>query len=181
MTAPRRWPGDGQVPEAQHPQARQRNADQDRTLLAMQQLEDALGAAAPRREQAWLGDVRHAVTVLGEAAREEADNAGQPDSLLSDIARTQPWLRNRVRALRIHYRQLTDAITALRHELEGTSGQNVDFTDIRQRLAWVLAGLRHQRARESDLIYEAYYDAFRTDLPAEASGPDVRLSAPGAN
>jgi len=33
----------------------------------------------------------------------------------------------------------------------------VDFTDIRQRLAWVLSGLRHQRARESDLVYEAYY------------------------
>jgi hypothetical protein len=24
--------------------------------------------------------------------------------------------------------------------------------------------LRHQRARESDLIYEAYYDAFHTEL-----------------
>jgi len=44
----------------------------------------------------------------------------------------------------------------------------VDFTDIRQRLAWILAwilaGLRHQRARESDLIYEAYYDAVRSDM-----------------
>lgn len=39
----------------------------------------------------------------------------------------------------------------------------VDVGDIRQRLAWVLTGLRHQRARESDLIYEAYYEAFRTD------------------
>jgi hypothetical protein len=24
--------------------------------------------------------------------------------------------------------------------------------------------LRHQRARESDLIYEAYYDAFKVEL-----------------
>jgi hypothetical protein len=30
----------------------------------------------------------------------------------------------------------------------------------------VLAGLRHQRARESGLIYEAYYDAFRSESPA---------------
>jgi hypothetical protein len=50
----------------------------------------------------------------------------------------------------------------------------VDFTDIRQRLAWVLAGLRHQHSRESDLIYEAYYDAFRTDLASEAAGPPGR-------
>ena len=44
----------------------------------------------------------------------------------------------------------------------------VDFADIRQRLAWVLTALRHQRARESDLIYEAYYDAFHVDLPQDA-------------
>jgi hypothetical protein len=149
--------------------AGQRHADQDRTLLAMQQLEEALGAAAPHREQAWLAEVCRTLTVLGEAAGEEAANAGQPDSLLSDIARTQPWLRNRVRGLRIHYRQLRDGIAALQQEVDADLGDKVDFTDIRQRLGWVLAGLRHQRARESDLIYEAYYDAFRTDLPAEAS------------
>ena len=102
--------------------------------------------------------------MLGEAASEEADNAAQPDSLLSDIARTQPWLCNRARGLRIHYRQLRDAIAALQDELDNPADQAVDFTDIRQRLAWVLAGLRHQRARESDLIYEAYYDAVRTDI-----------------
>jgi hypothetical protein len=62
---------------------------QDRTLLAMQQLEAALGAAVPRREQVWRNQVRTALGVLGEAAKEEAENAAQPDSLLSDIARTQ--------------------------------------------------------------------------------------------
>jgi len=29
---------------------------------------------------------------------------------------------------------------------------------------WCVTGLRYQRARESDLIYEAYYEAFRIDL-----------------
>jgi len=81
--------------------------------------------------------------VLGEAAREEARNAAQPGSLLSDIARSQPWLRNRVRGLRIHYRQLQDGIAALDDELDTAAGQAVDFTDVRQRLAWVLARLRH--------------------------------------
>jgi hypothetical protein len=155
--------------DAQQRGREQRHADQDRTLRAMQDLEEALGAAAPHREQAWLTEVCRALTVLGEAAGEEAANAAQADSLLSDIARTQPWLRNRVRGLRIHYRQLRDGIAALQQEIDGNLGGNVDFTDIRQRLGWALAGLRHQRARESDLLYEAYYDAFRTDLPAEAS------------
>jgi len=170
MTASEQRRDQDQLSEAHLERTERRQADQDRTLLAMQQLEAALGAAAPRREQAWLVQVCQALTVLAEAAREEAENAGQPDSLLSDIARTQRWLRNRVRGLRIHYRQLQDGITALQHELNGNVSDRVDFTDIRQRLGWILAGLRHQRARESDLIYEAYYDAFRTDLVTEANG-----------
>jgi hypothetical protein len=172
MTASEQRPNHNQLTKAQRHRDAQRHADQDRTLFAMQQLEDALATAAPRREQAWLAEVSHALTVLSEAATEEAGNAGQPDSLLSDIARTQPWLRNRVRGLRIHYSQLRDSINALQHEFDSNADATVDFTDIRQRVAWVLAGLRHQRARESDLIYEAYYDAFRTDLTAEANGSE---------
>jgi hypothetical protein len=152
----------------------QRNTDQHRTLAAMQQLETALGAAAPRREQAWLTEVRRALAVLAEAASDEADNAARPDSLLSDVSRTQPWLRNRVRGLRIGYGRLRDGIAALGSELDSQAGDAVDFTDIRQRLSRVLAGLRHQQARESDLIYEAYYDAFRTDLARDAAGPPDR-------
>ena len=164
-------PAPDALTEEQQGRIKQRGADQDRTLLAMQQLEAALGAAAPRREQAWRDEVRRTLAVLGEAAAEEADNAARPDSLLSDIARTQPWLRNRVRGLRIHYRQLRDAIAALQDELDHPGDPAVDFTDIRQRLAWVLAGLRHQRARESDLIYEAYYDAVRSDIDEDADRP----------
>jgi hypothetical protein len=172
MTAPEtREPRPGALTGARRRRAEERQADQDRTLVAMQQLEAALGAAAPRREQAWRNQVRTALGVLGEAAREEAKNAAQPDSLLSDIARTQPWLRNRVRGLRIHYGQLRDSIAALHGELSAAAGPVVDFTDIRQRLAWVLAGLRHQRARESDLIYEAYYDAFQSDLTQDTGQP----------
>lgn len=169
MPAKGREPGRDILTQAQQRWVGERAVDQDRTLAAMHELEAALGAAAPRREQAWSHEVRRTLGILGEAARREADNAAQPDSLLSDIARSQPWLRNRVRGLRIHYRQLRDAIAALEDELGAAAGQTVDFTDIRQRLAWVLAGLRHQRARESDLIYEAYYDAFRSDLSIDAA------------
>jgi hypothetical protein len=173
MTATPAEPGPvlGGATEDHRRRVEERHADQDRTLAAMQQLEAALGAAAPHRELAWLTEVRRALAVLAEAASEEADNAARPDSLLSDISRTQPWLRNRARGLRIHYGQLRDAITALGSELDGQAVDPVDFTDVRQRLAWMLAGLRHQRARESDLIYEAYYDAFRTDLARDAAGP----------
>jgi hypothetical protein len=149
----------------------QRQSDQDLTLLAMQQLETALASAAPRREHAWRTDVRAALDVLAETAASEARNAELPDSLLSDIARSQPWLRNRVRGLRLHYRQLQDTIGSLRDELNEPADAPADFADLRQRLSSVLAGLRHQRARESDLIYEAYYDAFGSDVALDAGNP----------
>lgn len=106
----------------------------------------------------------HALGVLDEATRDEARNAEQPDSLLSDIAFNQRRLRPRVRGLRTQYRQLSQSIEALRREFEQSDDAGVDFADVRQRLAWLLTALRHQRARESDLIYEAYYEAFQAEL-----------------
>ncbi len=51
--------------------------------------------------------------------------------------------------------------------------QEVDFADLRQRLGWILHGLRHQGGRESDLIFEAYYEAFGIDLGQESRGPQA--------
>jgi hypothetical protein len=144
-----------------------RQVDQDRTLDAMHDLETALGSAAPGREGPWRDAVRAALDVLGEVATQEETNAAEPDSLLSDIARNQPRLRHRVHGLRAQYRQVRDTIDTLRPELEHEPA-NVDVADLRQRLAWLLTALRHQRARESDLIYEAYYEAFTRDLDRDA-------------
>lgn len=104
--------------------------------------------------------MREAWSREGSGSWEDAD---LPDSLLSDIARTQPRLRNRVRGLRFQHRQLRDTVASLRRVLEGQSDP-VDFADLQERLAWLMTALRHQRARESDLIYEAYYEAFKADL-----------------
>lgn len=142
-----------------------RQADQDRTLDAVHELEAAVAAAAPGRETAWRDTVASTLRALAEATATEQRNAAEPDSLLSDIARTQPRLRNRVRGLRAQYRQVRDAIDAIVEELDDTEP---DIADVRQRLAWLLGALRHQRARESDLIYEAYYDAFNRDLEQDA-------------
>jgi hypothetical protein len=146
-----------------------RRTDRDRTLAAMHELEDALAAAAPGREAAWRAAVLAALTVLDDATGEEHANAAAPDSLLSDIKRTQPRLRTRVRGLRTHYDHLRQAITSMRADL-AEPDDGTDYADIRERLAWLLVALRHQRARESDLLYEAYYDAFDTDLTVERRG-----------
>ena len=141
-----------------------RRADHDRTLAAIHDLEAALGAAAPGRESAWLAEVLAALIVLDEATDDEYANSAQPDSLLCDIKRTQPRLRTRVRGLHTQYAHLRQTITSMRAELTKPDDNDTDFADVRQRLAWLLTALRHQRARESDLIYEAYYDAFDTEL-----------------
>jgi len=145
-----------------------RRLDQERTLAAMHRLETALESAAPRREGTWRDEVMAALNVLGEASTEEADNAARPGSLLSDIAHNQPRLRNRVRGIRTQYRQLRERIAELERELHQSEEAPPDFADLRQRLAWILTALRHVRARESDLLYEAYYDAFRRDLAEDA-------------
>jgi hypothetical protein len=141
-----------------------RCSDQERTLAAMHRLEKALESAAPRREGGWRDEVMAALTVLGEATAQEAENANRPDSLLSDIAHNQPRLRNRVRGIRTQHLQLRERIGELDSELHQSRDAAPDFADLRQRLAWVLTALRHVRARESDLLYDAYYDAFRADL-----------------
>lgn len=100
-------------------------------------------------------------------------SSAQPDSLLSDIALNQPRLRNRVRDIRNQYRQLRDVTEGMLRELQRAQDSAVDVADLRHRLTWVLSAIRHARARESDLIYEAYYDAFKADLIEESVG-DVR-------
>lgn len=145
-----------------------RRADQDATLAAIHQLETALGAPAPGREETWRDNVLVALDTLDRAIAFEQRNADEPDSLLSDLARTQPRLRNRVRGLRAQYGQVRRTVAALRHELS-VPDPEPDFEDIRRRIAWLLTALRHQRGRESDLIYEAYYDSFNADIDNETA------------
>lgn len=141
-----------------------RQLDQDRTLEAMHRLEAALSQAAPGRERPWRDSVLDALSTLEAATTEESDNARRPDSLLSDLARNQPRLRNRARAIRLQYETLRETVASLRQELGDDDDAVVDYADVRQRLGWTLTALRHQRARESDLIYEAFYDAFKVEL-----------------
>ncbi|MDZ7674812.1 MAG: hypothetical protein U5K30_07080 [Acidimicrobiales bacterium] len=155
----------GGLTSAQQEGLEARRTDRDATIDAVHRLEEALSAAAPGRETAWRDDVLDALATLDEAMATEYENASRPESLLSDIKRTQPRLRTRVRGVRMQYQQLQEAIRTLREELAPTDDEHrPEFSDIRQRLAWLLTALRHQRARESDLIYEAYFDAFATDL-----------------
>jgi hypothetical protein len=165
MPSEDRGPIETHFTESQRAGLESRRVDQDRTLAAVHGLEAALASAAPGREAAWRDEVIAMLAVLDEVTTEEDENTRSPESLLSDIKRTQPRLRTRVRGVWVQYGQLRERIASLRREMEELrSDAEPDFADIRQRLAWLMTALRHQRARESDLIYEAYFEAFQSDL-----------------
>jgi len=124
------------------------------TMEALHALEDALGAPAPRRERTWLHRVLAALDVL--SAMLDSQAAGdEAQSLLTEIRREDPRLAPRVDRLRAEQADLRIAITSLRDQLAPDATVPVDTADIRDRLASLARRLRAQRARESDLVYEA--------------------------
>jgi hypothetical protein len=158
-----------QSPASDKPPASTRYEDQDRTLRALHQLEHA--ASAPQGEDGakWHRDLLEALTVLQEAMTEEQANAERPESLLSCLAHTKPRLRSRTRGTRVQYQQLRRTVAELRSDVAMTGALDTDRDDLRRRVARLASAVRYQRARESDLIYEAYYDTFQADIETEGT------------
>jgi hypothetical protein len=142
-----------------------RRQDRDRTLSALHQLESATGAAA--RTSRWHDDAIAALITLDEATADEQRHANAPDSLLSEILRNQPRLRPRVHGIRAQYGQVRDTVRSLLDEMRRSDPDALDTTDLRRRTERLGSALRYQRSRESDLIYEAYYDTFNAELDTD--------------
>jgi small-conductance mechanosensitive channel len=130
--------------------------DRERSLLALQELELCAGSPAPGREVRWLEQVLDALDVLGRMLAAQQENSADDASMLSDIQRDHPRLHNRVAQLRRSYRELHEAVTRLHDELAATAPDDMQFTDVRRRLDRIATELRYQRAREADLVYEAF-------------------------
>lgn len=131
-------------------------ADRDKTLVAMHALERALAAAAPGRQQEWADNVLTALEKLETTLEEQTGNGDRSDSLLSDIEQLDPRFSYRVSQLRQQLEDIRRTAASLRMQLRQPSETPPDYADIRQRLAWLLTALRHHRAREIDLMFEAY-------------------------
>jgi hypothetical protein len=125
------------------------------TMEALHALEDALDAPTPRRERTWLHRVLAALDVLSDMLDSQAANDQDTSGLLTEIRRDDPRLGPRVDRLRAEQADLRIAITSLRDQLAPDAAIPVDTADIRDRLAALARRLRAQRARESDLVYEA--------------------------
>jgi hypothetical protein len=131
--------------------------DRDRSLDAVHLLELHAGSAGPGRQKEWLAGIRAALETLRSALGEQADNSVGADSLLSTIRTEQPHLCPKIDQLRRRYQAISEQIGQLNAELHSVAEpEAVDIADIRQTLDLIATELRYQRARESDLVYEAY-------------------------
>ena len=137
------------------PQADQARDRRDASLRALHELEDALGAPTPGREQRWITSVVTALDELAAALDEQSTGHSEVDSLLSEIATDDPVMAPRIDLLRREHDDLRHSVASLRTQISPLPDPVVDTADVRERLASVARRLRQHRAREADLIYEA--------------------------
>jgi hypothetical protein len=130
-----------------------KRADRARSLGALQNVERRAGTGSQGREDDWLLDLRTAANELEVAlSREHSDDS----ELFDDIERIEPRFRNRVAQLRRQYRELADAVRDIRIALDDSASDAIDVADLRRTLDQLATELRYLRARETDLVYEAY-------------------------
>lgn len=151
----------GESRQTMTPEQREIAADDNRTqhirlTFSMHRLENSLGQAAPGREEKWLSDVDKALELLIVAMNESKEIVCRDDGLIEEIKHTTPRLLSRIVNLRDEFDGLFQQATTLRDQLKQAANRsNTAFTDLRQRMDWLLSGLRHHQAKETDLIYEA--------------------------
>lgn len=129
----------------------------DNTLAAIQRLEKAYRAAAPGRESSWLADIYTALLEVDRALCQQNENADNPNSVLSEIERTEPRLTGQIAALRERYRTLRQETSELMAVLDPARGDaRPGYAEVRERLNHLLNGVRNYWAAENDLFFEAY-------------------------
>lgn len=139
------------------------------SLHALQVVEYALSAPAPRRERTWLHRLKVAVDALADAVDHQIRNDDHSVGLLAEIALSEPDhveaaidVRNEQRALRI-------AIASLSEQLESGADFAIDPTSIRDHLAKLAQSYRRHQTREAELIHAALHIDV-TDLPDPPPG-----------
>jgi hypothetical protein len=130
---------------------RQRRA----ALRALNVLEYALAAPAPRRQRTWLHRVTVAIDALHAALVAQIPAAGDSLQLLDRIALFDPAYLPRVQQLQQELLSLTVAVASLHERVEPEPTIEIDPTDVRDRLSLVTKLFREHQAREADLVYEA--------------------------
>lgn len=134
----------------------QTKADRSRSYRALEALEVALDAPAPGRETEWVETVIHALDALYGALVEQSQHNRHPESLLSQIAKEQPRFGYWITQLENEHDELIAAEKSLRDQLTSATASELDRATTRQRLVDLDARFRLLRAREVDIVYEAF-------------------------
>ncbi len=145
-------------------------AGHDASIRALQIVEYALTAPAPRRERTWRHRLTIAVNALADAIDQQIADNDSTIGLLAEIALTQPEHLDTVLDLRNEQRALSVAVASVREQLDEHTELPIDATEIRQRFAHVALQFLQHHTREAKLIHTAL-------------GIDIRWSAlhqPGA-
>jgi hypothetical protein len=127
-----------------------------RLVFAVHRLEACLGQAAPGRESCWQEEVNKALDLLLAAMRESRDCVCKDDGLIAEIQVEKPFLMRRVKNLRAEFDGLFNQASALQDQIKDAADtQQISFADLRQRMDWLISGLKLHQAKEADLVYEA--------------------------
>ena len=114
------------------------------------ELEAAIAAAAPGREEAWRPTVGTALDRLAAAFTHHVTATEGPDGLFEQVRRRAPRLDGRCRRLERDHHSIVEDLTAALSSLDG------DIAETRERVLSLLARLARHRQLGADLVYEAY-------------------------
>jgi len=138
--------------------AQQTRHEHHALLDAIHQLEAALAAAAPGREQDWSQRVSTTLQTVADLLDQHILAAEAPDGLFAEIDILRPTLLQRVERLRQDHADLLQQAKALQqHVTYYGIEETPNFQDIRRRATGLLNALRHHQASETDLIFESFW------------------------
>jgi hypothetical protein len=114
------------------------------------ELESAIAAAAPGREEAWADEVRAKLNLLAEAFAGHVRATEGPDGLFDQVRRRAPRLDHQTRQL------ATDHGTIAAELAAATTAVGQSVAESRETVLSLLAHLARHRQVGADLVYEAY-------------------------
>lgn len=116
----------------------------------MVDLEHAIAAAAPGREESWSHQVRGALGRLADSFAQHVSGTERPDGLFDQVRRRAPRLDNHCRRLVGDHQTIAVELT------NATSALDRDVAEVRESVLSLLAHLARHRQLGADLVYEAY-------------------------
>lgn len=133
-----------------------------RILMATHRTEACLTAPAPGRETSWNSAVVESLGLLRASLTQASERGESAGGLIADLKSEGSKYFHRVDRLQQEFSEMIRRCDATIEHLQSLGdNEAVDYSDIRQRITWLLTSLKHHQAREADLIYEAYGLDFR--------------------